>query len=93
MAMGISQRKREKRGVPEGLWLSCPSCKSTLYRKDVERRQNVCPTCDHHFYIGAYDRIRHLLDQESFEEWFTNLNPTDPLNFVDLKAYKDRLNG
>lgn len=91
MAMGISQGKREKRGVPPGLWLSCPSCKATLYRKDVERRQNVCPECDHHFYISAYDRIRHLLDQDSFEEWFANLNPTDPLEFVDLKAYKDRI--
>lgn len=91
MAMGISQGKRQKRGVPEGLFLSCPSCKGTLYRKDVERKQNVCPDCDHHFYISAHDRIRHLLDQDSFEEWFTNLNPTDPLEFVDVKAYKDRI--
>ncbi|MFO0946091.1 MAG: acetyl-CoA carboxylase, carboxyltransferase subunit beta [Planctomycetota bacterium] len=82
---------RAKRGVPEGLWMSCPSCKATLYRKDVEKAQNVCPECDHHFYISARERITHLLDEESFEEWFTEIRPLDPLGFKDVKAYKDRL--
>lgn len=90
MATGMSQ-KRGKRGVPEGLWLSCPECKSTVYRKDVEKRQNVCPHCEHHFYISAHDRIRHLLDQDSFEEWDTDLRPVDPLGFVDRKPYSQRL--
>ena len=80
-----------KRGVPEGVWISCTHCKTTVYRKDVEKLQNVCPECDHHFYISARDRIRHLLDQDSFEEWFTTLWPLDPLEFVDRKPYKDRL--
>ena len=80
-----------KRGVPEGLWLSCPSCKATLFRKEVERQQNVCPECGHHFYISARHRIQYLLDQDSFEEWFENLTACDPLNFVDRKAYKDRI--
>lgn len=80
-----------KRGVPEGLWLQCPSCKTTIYRKDVEQKQNVCPECDHHFYIGAYDRIRQLLDQDSFEEWDQQLRPVDALAFVDRKPYKERL--
>ena len=82
---------KPKRGVPEGLWLSCPSCKTTVYRKDVERGQNVCPDCDHHFYISAHDRIRFLLDDDSFEEWFTGISPKDPLDFVDRKPYADRL--
>lgn len=88
--MGTGQ-KRAKRGVPEGLWLSCPTCKATVYRKDVEKRQNLCPQCEHHFYISAKDRIGYLLDEDSFEEWFTNLRPLDPVGFVDRKPYKDRL--
>lgn len=71
--------------------MRCPDCGATLYRKDVERNQNVCPECGHHFYISARERIRHLVDQDSFEEWFTGLKPLDPLDFVDLKPYKDRL--
>lgn len=84
-------QRRPKRGVPEGLWMRCPGCGATLYRKDVERRQNVCPECDHHFYISARDRLRHLVDEDSFEEWFTDVRPLDPLDFVDRKSYRDRL--
>jgi acetyl-CoA carboxylase carboxyl transferase subunit beta len=84
-------KSKTKRGVPEGLWLSCPGCKATVYRKEVESRQSVCPECDHHFYISARDRIQRLLDTESFEEWFGNVRSLDPLNFVDRKPYKERL--
>lgn len=82
---------RGKRGVPEGLWIRCPQCKATLFRKEVEDRFNVCPECDHHFYMAARDRIQQLLDEESFEEWFPNVMPKDPLGFKDRVVYADRL--
>jgi len=77
--------------VPEGLWLRCPSCAAMIYRKQMEANQHVCPECDHHFRIGARERIRLLADDKSFEPMFGNLTTTDPLKFVDLKSYKDRL--
>jgi len=52
---------RGKRGVPEGLWIRCPQCKATIFRKEAEGRFNVCPECDHHFYVPARERIRQLL--------------------------------
>ncbi|HID21728.1 MAG TPA: acetyl-CoA carboxylase, carboxyltransferase subunit beta, partial [Planctomycetaceae bacterium] len=45
----------------------------------------------HHFYVSAQTRIAQLLDEDSFEEWFADLTPSDPLQFVDKKPYKDRL--
>ena len=48
---------RQKRGVPEGLWIRCPQCKATIFRKEAETRFNVCPECNHHFYVAARDRI------------------------------------
>ena len=82
---------RGKRGVPEGLWIRCPQCKATVFRKEAETRFNVCPDCHHHFYVPARERIRQLLDEESFEEWFTNLWPLDPLEFKDRVVYAERL--
>jgi acetyl-CoA carboxylase carboxyl transferase subunit beta len=82
---------RPKRGVPEGLWLRCPQCKATIFRKEAEARCNVCPECDYHFYLPARERIRHLLDQDSFEEWFADLRPRDALAFRDRLPYADRL--
>jgi acetyl-CoA carboxylase carboxyl transferase subunit beta len=83
--------RRPKRGVPEGLWLRCPGCQATIFRKEVEGRQGVCPECDYHFYVSARDRIRQVLDDGTFEEWDADLMPTDPLSFEDKKPYRDRL--
>src|SRR5207247_4713206 len=35
--------------------------------------------------------IRQLLDQDSFEEWFTDISPKDPLGFKDRIPYAERL--
>jgi acetyl-CoA carboxylase carboxyl transferase subunit beta len=86
-----SESERPKRGVPEGLWVRCPACKATLFKKDVEAKFNVCPECDHHFYVSAAGRIAHLLDEASFEEWDTDLRSVDPLEFVDRIPYHQRL--
>jgi acetyl-CoA carboxylase carboxyl transferase subunit beta len=82
---------RKKRGVPEGLWLRCDGCAATIFRKQVEQGLGLCPECHHHFYVPARVRIQQLLDAESFEEWFRELLPTDPLGFVDKKPYRERL--
>ncbi len=82
---------RRNGGSPEGLWLRCPQCKATIFRKEVERLFNVCPECGYHFYMPARQRIAQLLDQDSFEEWFADLRPTDPLGFHDRMPYQNRL--
>ena len=86
-----AMNNRPKRGVPEGLWIRCPQCKNTIFRKEMESRSNVCPDCDYHFYLPAKERIRQFLDQDSFEEWFIDLRPCDPLEFKDRLPYADRL--
>src|SRR6056297_378829 len=81
----------KKRGVPEGLWIKCPGCGASLYRKEVQRRRNVCPNCEYHFDVSAHERVRQVLDDGTFEPIDENLFPTDPLNFADRRKYADRL--
>jgi acetyl-CoA carboxylase carboxyl transferase subunit beta len=88
VADGLPQRKR---GVPEGLWVRCPGCHATIFRKEAERRMNICPECDCHWYVSARQRINQVFDEGTFEEWFSDLIPCDPLNFVDRKSYPDRV--
>jgi len=74
-----SRSPRKKRGVPEGLWLRCEACNATIFRKHLEKNYRMCPDCGFHFYVSAGVRIKQLLDEESFEEWFGDLNSVDPL--------------
>ena len=87
----MATTERPKRGVPEGLWIRCPKCNATVYKKDVEAKLHVCPECDYHFVVPVRDRIAQLLDTDSFEEWDADLAPADPLGFVDRIPYADRL--
>ncbi len=83
--------KADRSGIPEGLWLRCPECSDMLFRKVVEEALHVCPNCQYHFRVGARKRIELLVDPGSFEERYADVEPGDPLRFVDKKAYKDRL--
>jgi acetyl-CoA carboxylase carboxyl transferase subunit beta len=82
---------RPKRGVPEGLFKLCPSCKNTIFQKEAEAKLYCCPQCGHHFTMPAAARIASLLDEGSFEEWCTDLRSVDPIGFVDRKPYSVRL--
>ncbi len=80
----------EKTVRTEGLWVKCEQCRQIIWKKDLEDNLNVCPKCDKHFRIDARTRLNQLLD-ENYEVFDTNLVSTDPLKFVDLKAYSSRL--
>jgi len=75
----------------EGLWLKCEHCGQIIWRKALEDNLQVCPKCDHHYRIDARTRLALLFDSGRFQEFDTQLTSTDPLKFVDLKAYSSRL--
>jgi acetyl-CoA carboxylase carboxyl transferase subunit beta len=74
----------------EGLWTKCLGCRQTIWKAELEANLNVCPKCQHHFKIGARQRIELLLEP-GYELVDGGLRSTDPLNFTDIKPYKKRL--
>ena len=81
----------ERKVRTEGLWVKCDNCRQIIWKKDLEENLNVCPKCDKHFRIEARTRLALLLDDNQYEIFDSNLVSTDPLKFVDLKAYSSRL--
>ena len=83
---------RQKRDIPDGLWMRCPGCEGMLYRKVVTENLEVCPECNHHFRLSGRKRIDQLVDPDSFEELFADVAPVDSLDFRWLgQVYGDRL--
>ncbi|TDJ65014.1 MAG: acetyl-CoA carboxylase carboxyltransferase subunit beta [Proteobacteria bacterium] len=80
-----------KKSVPEGIWTSCPDCKTVLYKAELERNVDVCMNCGFHLRINAQRRIDCFLDAGTAEFIGASLAPTDFLKFKDAKRYKDRL--
>jgi len=81
----------ERRTVPEGLWVKCPSCETVLYKTDLEHNQNVCPSCGHHHRISARARLDFFLDGEGRYEIGQEVLPVDALKFKDNRKYTERL--
>ncbi|OGC06704.1 acetyl-CoA carboxylase subunit beta [candidate division WOR-1 bacterium RIFOXYA2_FULL_36_21] len=81
----------ERLNIPENLWLKCPSCKSTIYIKELNENLKVCPKCDFHFRLSASERINLIIDSGTFKEMSITLKSTDFLGFVDSKAYNKRI--
>ena len=81
----------ERKVRTEGLWVKCEQCRQIIWKKDLEDNLNVCPKCDKHFRIDARARLAQLLDDNQYDRSDADLVSTDPLKFVDLKAYSSRL--
>jgi acetyl-CoA carboxylase carboxyl transferase subunit beta len=81
----------EKKIRTEGLWVKCEGCRQIIWKKDLEDNLNVCPKCGKHFRIDARARLANLFDNGEYETFSDNLSSTDPLKFVDLKPYSERL--
>ena len=87
----IQQTEGRRRSVPEGVWLKCPSCDAVLYRDDLEKNLQVCPSCAHHMRIRARVRLDQLLDPENRSEIGQEVEPIDSLKFKDSRRYPERL--
>jgi acetyl-CoA carboxylase carboxyl transferase subunit beta len=83
--------EEERKVKTEGLFSKCPECSHTLFKAKLEETYNVCPKCNYHFRIDAQQRLKLIFDDGEYSEFDQNIASTDPLNFVDTKAYKDRL--
>lgn len=82
---------RNKKNVPDGLWIKCESCKEIIYKKQLIENSYVCSHCEFHFKISSSQYIQLLLDEGTFEEKYAGMESTDFLHFRDQKRYKDRL--
>lgn len=80
-----------RKDFPSHLWTQCPECGEMTFNKQLARNMHVCPKCEHHFKIGARERIESLVDKGSFVEHDAALASADPLKFVDSKPYPARI--
>ena len=88
---GIQTPRRDRNETPEGYWQKCPSCETVTSQHELEEHVLVCPACGHHFPMPGLGYLRLLFDQGRFTRHDADLHSVDPLEFVDRKAYPDRI--
>ena len=81
----------KKKEMPEGLWTKCPDCSAYIFNKELESMQMVCKDCGFHFNIPAHQRLGHLLDADTWQEFDAGVSSVDILKFTGATSYSDQL--
>lgn len=81
----------KRKEIPDGLWTKCEECSETLFNKTLDDNFKVCPKCNYHFSLTAYERINLLFDKDTFSEFDNGMFSIDPLDFKGPKTYKEKL--
>ena len=89
--IGTSKSKTKKRDIPEGLWTKCPTCETMIFDKELDENLKVCAKCNHHFPIGARERIHSLVETCTFEEMDAEMTSVDMLGFKGVATYASKL--
>ena len=78
--------------VPDdSLWMKCKACGELIFKRRVRENNNICPNCGEYFFLTVEERIQMLVDEGSFDNISKSIEAADPLQFVDLKPYQDRI--
>lgn len=95
--MGLFSRNKPKIKVQttkkDGFsgWIKCTGCNELVHANELSQNINCCPKCNYHYRLSLKQRLDLLADQGTFQELFREIQPTDPLEFVDTKSYKERI--
>ena len=84
--------EKNKKDIPSGLWVKCPSCSEIQYKPELEKNNLVCRKCEHHFRVKPSLYYDLLLDVGTGKQLFTNIESSDPLTFKAEKEYIEQLN-
>lgn len=87
---GIHTPTKDKKDVPDGLWYKTPKGK-IIHIRELKNNAYVCPDDDFHVRIGSKEYFEILFDKNKFTELDKSMTSADPLEFVDTKAYPDRI--
>jgi len=88
---GIQTNITQQINVPEGHWLKCPECSTTVNQRELSNNVKVCPNCAFHFKLSSSEYFQYLFDKGKYELHDENIISVDPLQFVDKKSYSTRL--
>lgn len=68
--------------------IKCPKCGKLVKKRRVMKRKFVCYECGGYFRVSTKNRIRMVSDPQTFEEWFTDMPISNPLNY---EGYEEKL--
>ncbi|MBC2398401.1 acetyl-CoA carboxylase carboxyltransferase subunit alpha [Clostridium tetanomorphum] len=86
--MKNNKEELQKPNIPDGMWIKCKKCGQIIYTKDLEENLRVCGFCKCHLRVSAYDRVKQIIDEGTWEEINSNISTLNPLSF---EGYEEKI--
>ncbi|MBQ8176183.1 MAG: acetyl-CoA carboxylase carboxyltransferase subunit beta [Oscillospiraceae bacterium] len=77
--------------VPDNMLFKCPRCLNVIMTDELEKNLKVCPECGYHSRLTANERIKLIIDKESFKEFDADMLSANPIDFPDYDAKQQKL--
>ncbi|MBR6486349.1 MAG: acetyl-CoA carboxylase carboxyl transferase subunit beta, partial [Lachnospiraceae bacterium] len=68
--------------------VTCKLCGAVLPKQEAKANRYICTKCGYYFRVRTHNRLRMVADQDSFEEWFADIEESNPLDFP---GYEEKL--
>jgi acetyl-CoA carboxylase carboxyl transferase subunit beta len=82
----------KKTKIPAGIFDKCKGCGGSVHKDEWKQNLDVCPLCDYHRQLPAYQRVELLLDEGAvFDEIDKEMKSIDILKFEGVASYEDKL--
>lgn len=84
------EKKAEEESIrPQEVYkIRCAKCGKLVDRDRVVKRKYICYECNGYFRVKVNNRIRMVADPHTFEPWFADLPPCNPLGY---EGYEEKL--
>ncbi|MEK9199102.1 acetyl-CoA carboxylase, carboxyltransferase subunit beta [Ureibacillus sp. 179-F W5.1 NHS] len=95
---GVIVDRNKENSFPADLMTKCPECKKIYLTKELEQNLKVCPNCDYHYKMTAWERVSIFIDEGTFEAFDDNIRTSNPLKFpsylekIEIDSQKTGLN-
>ena len=67
--------------VPDNMMFRCPRCRKVLLMENFEQAGKVCPNCNYHSRLSAWERLEITVDSGSFTPWDDEMRSQNPIGF------------
>lgn len=64
----------------------CPVCKREIFKEEAKSLKYICPKCNYYFRVRAKNRIKMIVDENSFVSLFEDIVTGNPLSFPDYET-------
>lgn len=71
--------------------ITCPNCGEDIVKADVVKRKYICPKCNYYFRVRTKNRIRMVVDEDTFTPWCTELDTENIANPLDFPEYEEKV--